>query len=126
MRNKVVITKTKDCNWLSNEKYGELKWKLLIDSTTKMTSDISVGLVKIKPHNSLALHRHSPKELYIIKKGEGLLLKPDKNEILKTGDVVFIPENAPHGVRNTGRTSLLIYWIFSTDSWEDVKYNFIS
>ena len=78
MSNKVVITKTKDCNWLSNEKYGELKWKLLIDSTTKMTSDISVGLVKIKPNNSLALHHHSPKELYIIKKERDFYLNQTK------------------------------------------------
>ena len=124
MTEKVVITRPKSLKWLSSKKYCQLKWKLLIDSTFRMTSEISVGILKIKPNDSLALHYHSPKELYIIKKGKGLLLKPDKNESLKTGDIVFIPKNAVHGIKNTGKTSLLLYWIFPTDSWEEVKYNF--
>ena len=126
MNKKVVITQPKEFKWLSSEKYGQLKWKLLIDSTIKITSEISVGILKIKPNDSLSLHHHNPKELYIIKKGKGLLLKPDKNERLKTGDIVFIPENTIHGIENIGKNSLLLYWIFPTDSWEEVKYNFIT
>ena len=124
MTAQVVIAKPNKLDWRRSKEYGELKWKLLVDSTITNTSDISVGVLKIKPNHSLALHSHSPKELYIIKTGKGLLLKPEKNEIIKTGDVVFISENAPHGVRNIGKKSLIIYWIFQTDCWEEVKYNF--
>ena len=126
MNKKVVIAREKDFIWLSDKKYGELKWKLLIDSTVKMTTEMSLGILKIKPNDSLALHHHSPKELYIVKKGKGLLLKPNKNERLETGDSVYIPRNTVHGVKNIGKTALLLYWIFPTNSWEEVKYNFIS
>ena len=126
MNIKMVIVKPKVCKWLKSEKYGGLKWKLLIDSSTKMTSGLSVGILKIQPNDSLSLHYHSPKELYIIKKGKGLLLKPDGNESLRSGDVVFIPEDTLHGLQNIGKTSLILYWIFPTDSWEEVEYNFIT
>ena len=125
MIKKIVITQPKELEWLTSEKYEGLQWKLLIDSTVNMTSELSVGILKIKPNDSLSLHHHSPKEIYIIKKGKGLLLKPDQNESLKIGDIIFIPENSLHGVQNIGKTSLLLYWIFPTDSWEEIKYNFV-
>ena len=126
MTKKIVITKPNEYGWQRNKKYGELEWKLLVDSTIKMTSDMSVGILKIKPNCSLELHHHNPKELYIIKEGKGLLLKLDMNERLKTGDAIFIPENVVHGLQNIGKTSLFLYWIFPTDSWEEVTYNFMS
>ena len=84
MTAQVVIAKPNKLDWRRSKEYGELKWKLLVDSTITNTSDISVGILKVKPNHSLALHSHSPKELYIIKTGKGLLLKPEKNEIIKT------------------------------------------
>ena len=126
MIKKIVITQPKELEWLTSEKHEGLQWKLLIDSTVNMTSELSVGILKINPNDSLSLHHHSPKEIYIIKKGKGLLLKPDQNESLKIGDIIFIPENSLHGVQNIGKTSLLLYWIFPTDSWEEIKYNFVN
>ena len=125
MIKKIVIARPKEIQWSTSEQYGRLQWKLLIDSTVRMTSELSVGILKIKPNDSLSLHHHSPKEIYIIKKGKGLLLTSDQNESLKTGDIIFIPENSLHGVQNIGKTSLLLYWIFPTDSWEEIKYNFV-
>jgi oxalate decarboxylase/phosphoglucose isomerase-like protein (cupin superfamily) len=49
------------------------------------------------------------------------------NKIAKAitkGDIVYIPENEFHGVRNSGNCDLEFLFIFTTDTWENIKYNF--
>lgn len=110
---------------MSSKQQGELRWKLLIDSSIGSSSGMSLGILKIKPNIELPLHHHSPNEIYLIKRGTGLLIKLNTSTGVKTGDAVYIPQNAVHGIRNTGSTSLLLYWIFPKDSWEEVRYSFI-
>ena len=124
MINKILIVREENQGWLSSKEQGELRWKLLVDSSIGSSSGMSLGILKIKPNFELPLHHHSPNEIYLIKRGTGLLIKSNTSIGVKTGNVVYIPQNAVHGIRNTGSTSLLLYWIFPTDSWEEVKYNF--
>ena len=126
MKADFIISKEEDRKWLKSGEYGALRWKLLVDSTITRTSGVSVGLLKIKSNEKLALHHHSQKEIYIIKKGKGNLITPDKTSFLKAGDLVFIPENVIHGIQNNGKMSMLLYWIFPTDCWQQVKYNFVT
>ena len=126
MNKKIIINTEKDNRWRKSLEHGNLRWKLLIDSSITKSSDLSVGLLKIIPNEQLALHHHSPKEIYLIKKGAGLLLTPNKSFDVKSGDLVFIPEDAIHGVKNTCKIPMLIYWIFPTNCWEQVKYNFVT
>ena len=125
MKDDIIAISEQECKWTSTKEYGEMRWKLLVDSTKINSSGISVRILKLEPTCELPLHHHSPKEVYIVKKGRGLLLKSDKNKKLKKGDLVFIPENSIHGIRNTSSRPMLIYWIFPTNSWEEIKYNFI-
>ena len=98
---------------------------MLVDSSIGSSSEISLGLLKIKPNYELPLHHHNPNEIYLIKWGTGLLIQSKKSIKLKTGDTVYILKNAVHGIRNTGPTSLLLYRVFPTHSWKEVKYNFV-
>ena len=125
MENKIIVVREENQDWLKSEEQGELRWKLLVDSSIGSSSGLSLGLLKIKPNYELPLHHHNPNEIYLIKRGTGLLIKSKTSIKLKTGDAVYIPKNAVHGIRNTGPTSLLLYWVFPTDSWEEVKYNFV-
>ena len=123
--NKLFLKNEKTDDWQQEQEHGELRWKLLIDSTIIKSSSVSVGLLKIKPMVELPLHYHRPNEVYIIKRGKGLLLELNTTKHLTTGDIIFIPKNTAHGLKNTGSTPMLLYWIFPTDSWEEVKYNFL-
>ena len=73
----------------------------------------------------LELHHHVPQEIYLIRKGEGQLLRHDGEPALVRKDsFVYIPKNCPHGLRNIGNEDLEILWIFPTDCWEEVNYIF--
>ena len=57
--------------------------------------------------------------------GQGLLLlKNEDTRLIEQNNAVYIPENALHGVRNTGDVDLKLLWVFPTDSWNDVAYDF--
>ena len=125
MENKILIVQEENQDWLSSKEQGKLRWKLLVDSSIGSSSGISLGILKIKPNCELPLHHHNPNEIYLIKLGTGLLIKSKTSIRVKTGDAVYIPENAVHGIRNIGSIPLLLYWVFPTESWEEVKYNFV-
>ena len=40
-------------------------------------------------------------------------------------DSIYIPNSVPHGVKNTGDIDLMFLWVFPTDSWNDVGYNYL-
>jgi oxalate decarboxylase/phosphoglucose isomerase-like protein (cupin superfamily) len=73
----------------------------------------------------LPLHSHAPQEIYFVLQGQGLLLlKNEETRPIEQNNAVYIPENALHGVRNTGDVDLKLLWVFPTDSWDDVAYDF--
>ena len=43
---------------------------------------------------------------------------------LRAGSSVFIPGNVWHGARNTGTNVLRLLYVFATDSFADVYYEF--
>ena len=47
MARKIIISRSKECNWWNNESHGKLRWRLVIDSTKTMTSRMSLGILKI-------------------------------------------------------------------------------
>ena len=82
-------------------------------------------MVEIPVGEELELHSHSPQEIYLIRSGEGLLLRGDmENKKLSKDSIVYIPKKQSHGLRNSGKVPLEVIWIFPTDCWEDVKYVF--
>jgi len=117
-----VIVKENECAWESDPKFPGLKYKLLIDSTKIDNHGLSLGSVELVPGGELPLHHHSPQEIYIIRKGKGLLLSKTETQEVFPETSIYIPKNEKHGLRNIGDNNLLIYWIFPTDCWADVKY----
>tara|TARA_X000000368_G_scaffold128754_1_gene101239 strand:+ start:1754 stop:2122 length:369 start_codon:yes stop_codon:yes gene_type:complete len=120
----MFVTNVKDVEWSSNENYAPLRWKLLVDSKVVLSSGISCGILEIPAQSSLELHNHLPQEIYLIRSGEGLLLKKDGEERIIENTVIYIHKEEPHGLKNTGNCPLEVLWIFPTNCWEEVKYNF--
>ena len=119
---KTIIVKESECDWEFDSKFPGLQFKLLIDSTKIDNHGLSIGSVELVPGGELPLHHHSPQEIYIIRKGKGLLLGKKETQEVFPETSIYIPKNEKHGLRNIGDENLLIYWIFPTDCWADVKY----
>lgn len=123
MSEEVVIRKVSTSEWNQSPKLPALRWKYLVDTTQTNSHGLSTGLLEIAPGGELPLHHHSPQEIYIIRKGKGLLLKKDgETQNIGPDDVIYIPKGEQHGLRNTGNTPLEFLWVFPTNCWEEVEY----
>ena len=108
--------------WTSTDKYPGVRWKFLIDKDFNGSTGLSLGYAEIAPGGDLTLHYHSPDEIYVITKGEGILNKSGDLEKIKKGDVVYIGGNEKHALKNDGKETLEFYWIFPTDCFSEVEY----
>ena len=117
-----TIVKEDECDWVSAPEFPGLQYKLLIDSTKIDNHGLSLGSLELVPGGELPLHHHSPQEIYIIRKGKGLLLSKSEQREVFPQTSIYIPENEKHGLKNIGNNNLLIYWIFPTDCWAEVRY----
>ena len=111
-----------DQDWTWSEKYPGVRYKFLIDADFTGSSGLSIGFCEIDQGGDLTLHYHSPAELYIVTNGVGVLDKSGENEEIKKGDVVYIPSNAKHSLKNFEKDTLAFYWIFPTDRFSEVEY----
>ena len=116
------LASVSDQEWSSTEKYPGVRWKFLIDSDFDGSSGLSLGFAEIAPGGNLTLHYHSPAEIYVVTNGTGILNKSGELETIKKGDVVYIAGNAEHALKNNGKETLELYWIFPTDSFSEVEY----
>ena len=121
---KIIISHLKDQAWNENKDQGKLRWKYLADSTLMKSHGLSCGVLVLPPGEALPLHYHSPQEIYIIRKGEGLFLSSSNTKKVCKDSFIYIPKNFEHGLKNTGPEDLEILWIFPTDCWEEVEYIF--
>jgi mannose-6-phosphate isomerase-like protein (cupin superfamily) len=68
-----------------------------------------VGLNAFEPGQEHALHAHAGMDkLYSVVHGEGVFLLEDRELPMRAGDLLVAPEGVPHGIRNTGRSRLLV------------------
>ena len=96
----------------------------MVDNTQMNSHGLSCGILVLPPGEELRLHYHSPQEIYIIRRGEGLLLSSLSTRKVCKDSFVYIPQNFEHGLKNTGEEDLELLWIFPTDCWEEVEYVF--
>ena len=121
---KIVVSHLKDPPWNENKDQGKFRWKYMADSTQIQSHGLSCGVLVLPPGEALPLHYHSPQEIYIIRRGEGLLLSSLNTRKVCKDSFVYIPQNFEHGLKNTGEEDLELLWIFPTDCWEEVEYVF--
>ena len=121
---KIVVSHLRNQAWNYNKDQGNFRWKYMVDSTLMKSHGLSCGVLILPPGEELQLHHHSPQEIYIIRRGEGLLRSSLNKKRVFKDSFVYIPKNFEHGLKNTGRGELELLWIFPTDCWEEVEYIF--
>ncbi|KAH8692184.1 RmlC-like cupin domain-containing protein [Talaromyces proteolyticus] len=104
---------------------GDVTWHTLFSRPRTPTSDLSAGLAVCPPRTGhLCRHRHSQAEIYYIIEGSGHVLIDGETYRVSKGSTVFIPSDAEHGVINSGQQPLKWFYVFPTDSFEDIVYRF--
>lgn len=110
--------------WAEPEGRGVVGWQTLVSGDVTPTEALTAGIAIFEPGGHLALHRHAPAELYFILEGSGIVTLEGAEHPVKSGDCLFIPPMAEHGVRNAGPGKLRFLYVFPTDSFADVTYLF--
>jgi quercetin dioxygenase-like cupin family protein len=100
-----------------------IRWRTLLSGERTPTQSISMGTLELPPGSSLDPHHHEPMEVYFVTDGNGTLLINAEQRPVRAGDVVYIPGNHVHGVKNTGDELLRLVWVFPTDTWPEIEYH---
>lgn len=83
---------------------GALTKKALIKNKGNL---ISISEAYMNPGKKVDAHEHKDmEESFYILEGNGIIRVDEEEEILKKGDVIFIPINHPHAIENTGKDVL--------------------
>jgi mannose-6-phosphate isomerase-like protein (cupin superfamily) len=78
-------------------------------STLYESPRLLVGLNAFEPGQTHALHAHEGMDkVYSVVEGEGYFLLDDRELPMRAGDLLVAPAGVPHGVRNSGRSRLLV------------------
>ena len=103
---------------------GRTHWKTLLSADRTPTNVMTIGMTEIEPGqaNEIFLHQHAQPEVYYILAGHGVVQISGEEYALQPGSLVFIPGDAPHGLRNTGHEVLRLLYIFAVDSLDQVEY----
>ena len=84
-------------------------------------TEVAVAWVEVEPGAVQNPHCHAPAQVYLIIAGVGRVLVDDEEQDVQEGDLVYVPPNAMHGVRNTG-TKFLTYVSVATPSSDLLCY----
>jgi mannose-6-phosphate isomerase-like protein (cupin superfamily) len=103
---------------------GEASFRTLFGGEGSPTDTLTAGVAELAPGGWLGCHRHDPPETYFVMQGEGVVQLGDEERGVRAGSAVFVPSSVEHGIRNTGQTSLRIFYAFAVDSFDEVEYHF--
>ena len=83
--------------------------------TTLFQSErLLVGLNAFEPGQEHRLHAHAGLDkVYHVLSGSGLFLLEGREVPMSAGTLLVAPAEVPHGIRNTGRTRLLVLAILA-------------
>lgn len=107
---------------------GDVTWKTLISAPDTPTNSITAGYATCAAGGgSLEPHQHEAPELYYIIKGKGQMTIGGEAREVAAGDVIFIPGNVEHGIKNVvdgndAAVDLEWLYVFALDGFTQVKY----
>ena len=80
--------------------------RLLHSKGDEPDTELTVTWVEVEPGSEQVVHSHRPEQVYVVVAGEGRMHVGKEKRDVSAGDVVHIPPNAEHGIRNTSDETL--------------------
>ena len=90
---------------------------ILLQQGDVPNTQLSVTWVEVEPGASQKPHKHSPEQSYIIIQGQGKMNVGDESCVVEKGDIIHIPSNFKHFIKNQGDKKL-IYISASTPAYD--------
>lgn len=103
---------------------GEATWKTLFSGDVTGTADLTTGVCVVPVGGELAAHRHAVTESYFFLDGTGSQRLGTDVFDVAPGSSVMISGGTVHSTRNTGTVPLRFFYVFATDSFSEVHYEF--
>jgi len=105
---------------------ASVRWRTLLSGDRTPTGSITLGIAELEPGGpALSLpHTHSQAEVYYVLSGRGTVFISGIEHPVRPGTAVFIPGGAEHGAVNTGDELLRLLYVFPSDSFADIEYDF--
>ncbi len=83
-----------------------LESHMLIGQSNVTNTNISIQISTIPVNSEQPIHNHLPEQCYYIIKGKGLMIIEKEEQVVSSGDAIYIPSNMKHGIRNIGQLEL--------------------
>ncbi len=80
---------------------------ILLQRGDTPTNNLAITWVVIEPGHKQEPHSHAPEQVYIVISGHGQMQVGEDFTSVKTGDLIYIPSNATHGIENIGSEKLV-------------------
>jgi mannose-6-phosphate isomerase-like protein (cupin superfamily) len=72
------------------------------------------GITVFEPGESSSYHVHTDsEEINLVLEGSGTLVSEGEEAEFTTGQAMWVPKGTHHQHRNTGSTSLTLFWVYS-------------
>ena len=113
-----------DSGWNEPKGRGVLTWETLVDADVTPSESLTSGIAILEAGGFLALHRHSPPEFYHILEGQSTVTVDGTEYQVATGDSVYVPPNAEHGIFNRSAARMRLLWVFPTSTLSEIEYTF--
>jgi len=106
--------------------FGSPRWRTLVSGDRTPSDSLTVGVAELEPgeSNALTLHSHAQAEVYYILSGVGTVTISGTEHSVQPGSTVFIPGGAEHGARNTGGELLRFLYVFPSNAFSEIKYEY--
>ena len=106
---------------------GKVSWRTLLSADRTPSEALTLGVAEVTRHGGgeFHLHRHAQAEAYYVLSGSGVLHVDGADYSLYPGVTAFIPGRAWHAARALGDEPLRLLYVFATDSFADVQYEFL-
>ena len=106
--------------------FGPVRWRTLVSGDRSPTDSLTLGVAEIAPGEpgQSRRHRHAQAEVYYVLSGEGKVEIAGEASPARPGTTLFIPGGAEHRAFNTGSEPLRLLYVFPSDSFGDVEYEF--
>ena len=100
----------------SRERDGLIS-RFLLGKVDVPDAPMTVTWVTVEPGKRQPLHHHAPTQVYIIIQGGGLMHVGGETQQVHTGDLIYIPSGAEHGIENN-TTEILAYVSAATPAFD--------
>ena len=85
--------------------------RVYFEGSTEGLASLIVGTLALKPgQEPHPPHRHVDEEIIVLIEGTGEITLNGKSSGVGPGEVMYAAPNCLHGIRNTGRSSLTLYY----------------